>query len=192
VSFQKAKRKFENLIKFIARRYSVPGHFRLSREELIAEGELVLVRCWNDFPYGTIEFDSYFKTALYNRIKELHRFRAQIKREGEEVSIEEALHLQKVNPEIPYLDEALLVFPYISPKARRLLCTLLFSPPALSYYAYLDLQKRQKTFAAPECRIAARHIRGFLNLTPRQMDGLVREVRDAYRSQIQSGGSSLD
>lgn len=180
MSFQQSKRKFENLIKYIARKYSVPGHFRLSREELIAEGELVLVRCWNDFPYGTTEFDSYFKTALYNRIKRLHRFGVQLKREGEEVPIEEALFLRRVDAEIPYLDEALLVFPHISVKARRLLCTLLFSPPALSYYAYLDLQKRQKTFAAPEYRIAARHIRGFLNLTPRQLQSLVIEIRTAY------------
>jgi hypothetical protein len=176
---KKATKRFQNLIKFIARRYCVNGHFRLSREDLIAEGMLVLVRCCQDFPEGEVHFGRYFKRSLYNHVDKLRRFDRQTKRLGFTVPLDKAMLMAKPEEKPVYLNRCLEIAPHVSPKAREYLLTLALWPPQLCEYAYKQISKTKKISGLKKVRIKTKHIRGYLGLTPLELRGVVREIRDA-------------
>lgn len=180
MKIKKAQRKYGNLVKFIARKYAIPGHYRLSKEDLHAEGMLVLVRCCRDLPKGTTHFGKYFKRSLYNKIQTLYRFEKELKRRGYNVSLDAATNLPALREAGDgfYADVVLRLLPRLSSKSARLLETLVFPPIGLFDYAYARfLRKRTKNF-----RVKRSDIHGFLGMSKYDVKLAIQEVRDVQLS----------
>jgi hypothetical protein len=173
---KKAHRKFCRLIRSVSYHYSHRNNFRLSQEDLEAEGMLVLVRCCRDFPKGKTYFTRYFKRSLYSHLIDLHRFEKQQKRRGYIVPLDEIQQQVASSHLSPYANMALSIAPLLSSRARTFLQTLVFPPIGLSEYAWKHYQdSSRKRF-----RIRLIDLRGYLNLTAADVRGLVKEVRDVW------------
>lgn len=186
-----ALRRFRGLIKWTARKYAIRGHFRMSVEDLEAEGLLTLVECCRAFPEGQFHFARYFKRAWYNRLKKLIRFGLQEKRQGIEVDLEAAVEMPPPEFDSKFQDRmkarANELGPYLSPEARMLLAMLVEPSEEVMEYAWRDWCRRQKLRSqgvripgAKKFRIRGRHIRGAMRITRTRMRELVVEIRSAY------------
>jgi len=181
-----ALRRFKGLISYTARKYSIQGHFRLSTQDIEAEGLLTLVQCCRKFPPGQVRFAAYFKRAWNNRLKKLARFGMQAKRRGFEVDLELAESLPAPTQEVweRILDRAELVAPLLSAETRRFLQQLLEPSEEVMEYAWRDFCRKQKLksqgVSVPGCerfRIKLRHVRGALRMSPLQVYKAVDEIR---------------
>lgn len=186
-----ALRRFRGLIKWTARKYSIQGHFRMSIEDLEAEGLLCLVECCRAFPQGQFHFARYFKRAWYNRLKKLIRFGLQEKRVGIEVDLELAVEMPPLEYDSKFQDRmktrANELGPYLSPEAKMLLTMLVEPSEEVMEHAWRDWCRRQKLRSqgvripgAKKFRIRGRHIRGALRITRTRMRELVVEIRNAH------------
>lgn len=185
-----ALRRFKNLIKWAANHYAKPGHFRRSKEELEAEGLLILVQCCRDFPEGEIFFARYFKRSLYNRLKDLSRFDRRKSRAGFEVELEEAdAVLEQRDPFLDLVRErAEHLYPFLTAEAKKFLRTLIDPPPMVCQHAWMDFCRKnklvsqgQKVRDAKRFRIRLQHIRRYLGM--RTVD--VRRVVDEIKSVVE-------
>lgn len=173
---KKAQRKFKRLIRSVSYIYSKRNHYRLSQEDLESEGMLVLVRCCRDFPKGKTYFTRYFKRSLYSHLIDLHRFEKQQKRQGYIVPLNEVQQQVAESHLSPYADRAMAILPFLSPKARKFLQTLVFPPIALSEFAW----KQYKGSNRKRFRIRFIDLRRFLNLSAADVRGLVGEIRGTW------------
>jgi hypothetical protein len=182
-----ALRRFKNLIRWAARYYAIPGHFRRSSEELEAEGLLILVQCCREFPEDQIFFARYFKRALYNRLKDISRFDRTSSRDGVEVQLEEAEQLAVEYDFTNHIRErAEGLYPILSNQAQTFLKTLIDSPVQVSEYAWRDYCRRHKLASQGQSvtgvksfRIKLRHIRGCLGMCRGDVRRVVKEIRNA-------------
>lgn len=186
-----ALRRFRKLIKWTARKYAVQGNFRMSPEDLEAEGLLILVQCCRAFPEGQFYFARYFKRAWYNKLQKLIRFGLQEKRVGIEVDLEFAEEIPPPEYDTKFLEriqaQAIELNPYLSSEARMLLKTLIEPSEEVMEYAWRDFCRKQKLRSqglhvrgAKKFRIRIRHIRGSLKMSRERMREVVKEIRSAY------------
>lgn len=84
-----ALRRFKPLIRWVARHYANPNSYRMSQEDIEAEGLMTLVNCCQKFPDTEIYFARFFKRSLYNRVKKLHSYTRRLKRQGVNVSLDD-------------------------------------------------------------------------------------------------------
>ena len=68
-------KKYEGLVKYAAGRYAFQGDVLLSKEDLEQEGWLVFVKIAKKTFESAKDFDAYFKTSLWNRMKECVAYR---------------------------------------------------------------------------------------------------------------------
>lgn len=188
-----ALRRFRKLIKWTAHRYAIRGHFRMSPEDLEAEGLLTLVKCCRAFPEGHFHFARYFKRAWYNKLKKLIRFGLQEKRKGIEVDLEMAIEMPPPEYDTHFQDRmksrANELGPYLSPEAKMLLKMLVEPSEEVMEYAWRDWCRRQKLrsqgtriVGAKKFRIRSRHIRGAMRINRLRMRELVTEIRTAHQT----------
>jgi hypothetical protein len=159
----------------------------MSREDLEGEGLLVLVRCCNQFPKGEERFARYFKRALYNHLKNILRFRNQEKRKGREVSLDivSGLSMQSEHNLMSELRvRADLMKPYISPLAYNYMVVVSDLGKEVSEVAWQDFCRRNKLNSLgirvqgwKKFRIKARHVRKVLDITPKDVRRIVKELR---------------
>lgn len=186
-----ALRRFRGLIKWTAKKYSIQGNFRMSREDLEAEGLLILVKCCREFPQGQFHFSRYFKRAWYNQLKKLIRFGLQEKRVGVEVDLELAVEIPHIDYDTKFLERMRVqskeLGPYLSLGAKRLLQLLIEPSEEVMEYAWRDFCRKQKLRShgifvpgAKKFRIRTRHIRESLRMSREEMREVVTEIRSTY------------
>ena len=202
-----ALRRFRHLIKWVAWHYSVdiptPGRFKMTYEDLEAEGLLCLVECCQRFPKSERRFARYFKRSLYNRIKKLARFSRAGKRQGEEVSItlprddEEKFFVPNELKVLPPADTESKEFrgrmekrierliPYLSDDAVRLL-KILTHPKGeeVLHEAWMDWCRKHKLRSqgignpnVGKFRVKSIHIRRALKMSSIRVSNAVSEIR---------------
>lgn len=188
----KGLKRFKGLIKFTANKYGVRGHFRMSPEEIEAEGYLTLVDCCRRFPKGQLRFGRYFKRAWNNRLIELRRFGMEKKRQGFEVDLELADFVPA--PTISEVWERIKskaddLMPLLSRDARCFLRELLEPSREVEEFAWREFCRRNKLHdqGFQVCgwnrfRIRLRHIRGALNMTPGKVQQILVEIRSTNKN----------
>lgn len=83
----RAMRKMRPLVKQMARKHAVSGSTRMGREDLEAEGMLVLMKCCKKFSSGN--FEHYFARAFRNYIDKIRTYgNRPMRRAVEEIPIE--------------------------------------------------------------------------------------------------------
>jgi hypothetical protein len=185
-----ALRRFKNLIRWAANHYAKPGHFRRSKEELEAEGLLILVQCCRDFPDGEMFFARYFKRSLYNRLRDLSRFDRTWSRDGFEVELTEAANVSQKQVVDPFLEivseKAEHLYPLLNREARRFLRALIDPPTPVCQFAWMEFCRRnklvsqgQKVRDAKRFRIKLRHIRQYLGMNTSDVRRIVEEIKTA-------------
>jgi hypothetical protein len=191
-----ALRRFSGLIKWVARKYAVLGNFRLSQEDLAGEGYLVLVRCCRSFPEGEFRFARYFKTALYNHLKDLVQTERRLKRQGISVELVEAFGIPDPNPHLrESLDEILEgIAPFLSSSAQLFLRQLAEPSPQVLEYAWREFCRRNKirsqgfaTTGYKRFRVKPRHIRKVFGWTAADCKSSLREIKRVYRKYKKGG-----
>lgn len=193
-----ALRRFKNLIRWAANHYAMPGHFRRSKEELEAEGLLILVQCCRDFPDGQIFFARYFKRSLYNKLRDLSRFDRTHSRDGFEVELAEAENVKQKQVTDPFLemvkDKAVDLYPYLTPEARRFLRTLINPPLPVCQFAWMDFCRKNKLISqgqkvkdAKRFRVRLRHICQYLGMDSSDVRRVVEEIQIANRGRTVDG-----
>jgi len=192
-----ALRRFRGLIRWTARKYSILGDFRRSREDLEAEGLLVLVKCCQSFPEGGMYFARYFKRAWYNRLKKMIRFSSQKKRQGTEIELLEALSIPDVVPDSReyLLSKAEEFRPHLDAEVFRLLQMLVEPDEQVIEFAWRDFCRKNKLRSQgqrvpgwKQFRVRARHIRSVLRISPSKMRRSIRQIRRV--SHLLHGGKS--
>jgi hypothetical protein len=194
-----ALRRFRWLIRYTAYKYSIQGHYRMSMEDLEAEGYLTLVQCCHSFPEGQRRFGRYFKRAWNNRLTKIFRdscLRNKKKDQRNEVDLDLHLDLPEIRDDFNIWEHvegrAKKVMPWLTRDSQRLLQLLLKPSQEVIDYAWRDFCRKNKLhsqgFRAPgydHFRVKARHVAGVLQMKPSYMQGLVREIRSVV--QIQCG-----
>jgi len=192
-----ALRRFKGLIKYTAYKYSIQGHYGLSKEDLEAEGYLTLVQSCRAFPKGQRRFGRYFKRAWNNRLRTIFRFNAVMKRQRIEVDLDLYRELPAAKPVDSDIwgdvdERAKKVMPLLTEDSQRLLQALLKPSEEVIEFAWRDFCRKNKLHSqglrAPGhglFRVQARHIAGVLQWKQTYMQSLVREIRGVV--QIQCG-----
>jgi len=194
-----ALRRFQGLIKWVARHYAVLGNYKLSEQDLEGEGYLVLVRCCRSFPEGEFRFARYFKSALYNHLKDLIRNERRVKREGITVELVEAFGIPDTNPRLrETLDEILEELRlHLTERSYQFLQQLAEPSPQVMEFAWREFCRRNKLHSQglsvggyKRFRVKPRHIRKVFGWTVPDCKKSLREIRRVYRKQkkIQTGG----
>lgn len=188
-----ALKQYRGLIKWIARRYAVLGNFRLSQQDLEAEGYLVLVKCCRRFPRHREGFDGYFKTSLYNHIKTLITTERRDKRMGINVELEEAVELAREESlvKLTLKEKIESIRSHLSTFAYRLLQELLEPSPQVVEFARREFLRRNKLHSLGisvggyrKFRIRERHIRKVFGWKTEDCNKAMSEIRRVYSSQL--------
>lgn len=184
-----ALRRLHGLIRWCARKYSVLGNPKLSREDLEGEGLLVLVQCCQSFPDGEVRFSRYFKKAWYNRLKTILRDENRLKRKGFTVELDETTHrLPVVFPEV--VDDMLSHFMkhHLTPKTAAFIAQLMDPDKEVSEYAWRDFCRKHKLYSLGQrvykpkrFRIRQRHVRKVLGISRKEAKLALTEARRSYR-----------
>jgi hypothetical protein len=185
-----ALRRFQGLIKWVARRYAVLGNFRLSAQDLEGEGYLVLVKCCRSFPEGEFRFARYFKAALYNHLKDLVQTERRLKRQGISVELVEAFGIPDPNPSLrESLDELMEgLAPFLTRSSQLFLRQLAEPSQQVLEYAWREFCRRNKIRSQgfsvkgyKRFRVKPRHIRKVYGWTVADCKSSLREIRRVYR-----------
>jgi len=188
-----ALKQYRGLIKWIARRYAVLGNFRLSQQDLEAEGYLVLVRCCRRFPKNRAGFDGYFKTSLYNHVKTLISTERRDKRMGISVDLEEASELAKEESlvKVSLQEKVESIRTRLSPLSYSLLQELIEPSPQVIEFARREFLRRNKLHSLGisvggyrKFRVKIRHIRKVFGWSTDECNRAMSEIRRVYSSQL--------
>jgi len=195
-SIEVALRRFRGLIRWTSRKYSVLGNFRLSREDLEAEGLLVLVKCCRDFPEGEVRFTRYFKRAWYNRLKDMISTERTEKRTGLTVELLEAFGIPDLYAaSYERLFEKLEVLrSCLTPRSFRFLQQLAEPSEFVVEYAWREFCRRnrlhaqgQSVYGYRKFRVRSKHVRKALGMSSEEAQEALREIRVVYH---RMGGNS--
>lgn len=193
-SVEVAKRRLHGLIRWTANHYAVPGNPKLNRDDLEAEGLLMLVECCQKFPEGQQRFIRYFKRSWYNRLRDLSRDERRQKRRGITVELDEAFSKAHVRPEAgsdtlkklkPYLSHRICATNSVT--AYQLLNELVEPSEAVSEYAWREFCRKNKLHGQGrrvkdihKFRITERHVQKALGLSRQQVLLGRQDAKDAY------------
>lgn len=187
--------QYRGLIKWIARRYAVLGNFRLSQQDLEAEGYLILVKCCRKFPKNKEGFDGYFKTSLYNHVKTLITTERCDKRMGISVELDEAEELAREESlvQVSLKEKVESIRLDLSPNAYSLLQELIEPSLQVIEFARREFLRRNKLHSLGisvsgfrKFRVRLRHIRKVFRWTTQACDEAMSEIRKVYSSQLQN------
>ena len=179
-----ALRRFRGLIRWTARKYSVPGDVRLSRSDLEAEGLLVLVKCCRAFPENQTRFARYFKRAWYNHLKMMFRDSHRKKRTGFVVDLLDAESVPQI-AERDWVNEQMTVLhSRLSSTAYQFLQLLVSPTEEVVTCAWVDFCRKSKlrslgirSSGSRKFRIKAVHVRRALAMSGTEAENVLREIR---------------
>ena len=184
-----ALRSFRGLIRWTARKYSVPGDVRLSRSDLEAEGLLVLVKCCRAYPENQTMFARYFKRAWYNHLKMMFRDIHRKKRTGYVVGLLDAESIPQI-AETEWVSERMtLLHSRLSSTAYQFLQLLVNPTEEVVNCAWVDFCRKSKlrslgirSSGSRKFRVKVVHVRRALAMSGTETKDVLREIRHVGRS----------
>lgn len=184
-----ALRRFRGLIRWTARKYSVPGDVRLSRGDLEAEGLLVLVKCCRAYPENQNRFGRYFKRAWYNRLKMMFRDTHRKKRTGYVVDLLDVESIPQI-AETEWVSQRMtLLHSRLSSTAYQFLQLLVNPTEEVVNCAWIDFCRKSKLRSlgirspgSRKFRVKVVHVRRALAMSGTETKNVLREIRHVGRT----------
>jgi len=185
----KVFKRYEGLIKWVAKKNHITGHPTMDFEEIQSECYLVMAKCLNVVDGNNVEeFDRFFKVSMYNRVKDMWRYvmRDSNGHRAIHIDLSDVYESVGVNGfrELLIKDEVRYIRTLLSDLSRKVFDCAIEPDDDLLRLAIIDhLRKKHVAYQngimmKENFRVMKRHIAERLGVTNSAVSWCVNEIRD--------------